>query len=80
VHYQLQRNLIWAAAWLLKVGGTMVFSTCTFNPGENEAQVAHILENYPLELVPLDPSHRVSTRSVVHILLIAPSINSTFYL
>eukprot|EP00935_MAST-01C_sp_MAST-1C-sp1_P000254 g254.t1 len=58
---QLQRNLMWAAVWLLKVGGTMVYSTCTFNPLENEAQVAYLLATYPLALVPLDPQERIAT-------------------
>ena len=30
---------------LLKQGGTLIYSTCTFNPGENEAQLAPLLES-----------------------------------
>ena len=30
----------------------MVYSTCTFNPGENEEIVRYALDNFPLELVP----------------------------
>jgi len=39
----LQRRLIVRAYDLLKPGGTLVYSTCTFAPEENEAVVAHLL-------------------------------------
>ena len=32
---------------LLKPGGTLVYSTCTVAPQENEQQVAWILERFP---------------------------------
>jgi 16S rRNA C967 or C1407 C5-methylase (RsmB/RsmF family) len=52
-HVSLQRNLLWAAVWLLKPGGVLVFSTCTHNPLENEGNVAYALRQFPcLELVP----------------------------
>jgi tRNA (cytosine34-C5)-methyltransferase len=43
-------------ARLLKPGGTMVYSTCTFNPIEDEAVVCALLadEDLSLELVPVD--------------------------
>lgn len=47
-----QRNFLWAAVFLLKPGGTLVYSTCTINPKENEQMVKYALDNYPLELVP----------------------------
>lgn len=37
-------------ARLLKPGGTMVYSTCTFNPVEDEAVVASLLDDAELEL------------------------------
>jgi len=47
-----QKRLISQAVRLLKVGGTMVYSTCTLNPYENEAIVAHCLQQHPnMELV-----------------------------
>ncbi|RLN94030.1 hypothetical protein BBJ28_00025588 [Nothophytophthora sp. Chile5] len=48
---KMQRNFLWAAAFLLKPGGTLVYSTCTINPKENEQMVHHALQNYSLELV-----------------------------
>lgn len=47
-----QRNFLWAAVFLLKPGGTLVYSTCTINPEENERMVRHALDKYPLKLVP----------------------------
>ena len=35
----LQRRLLWSALRCLRVGGTLVYSTCTLNPHENEAVV-----------------------------------------
>ncbi|OQR81166.1 hypothetical protein ACHHYP_16709 [Achlya hypogyna] len=51
----MQRNFLWAAVFLLKPGGTLVYSTCTVNPNENERMVAHALKEYPLELLEQSP-------------------------
>ncbi|RHY29502.1 hypothetical protein DYB32_006897 [Aphanomyces invadans] len=51
----MQRNFLWAAVFLLKPGGTLVYSTCTVNPKENEQMVRHALDSYPLELVAQSP-------------------------
>ncbi|HSX16524.1 MAG TPA: RsmB/NOP family class I SAM-dependent RNA methyltransferase [Patescibacteria group bacterium] len=40
---QLQKHLITQAWQLLKVGGTLVYSTCTMAPEENEAVVDYLL-------------------------------------
>ena len=45
-----QLMLFWTAVMMLRPGGTLVYSTCTFNPLENEQLVADVLERYPLEL------------------------------
>eukprot|EP00891_Asterochloris_glomerata_P009936 jgi/Astpho2/9936/e_gw1.00152.20.1_t len=42
-----QRKLIRVAVELLKPGGTMVYSTCSISPAENEANVAWLLKAYP---------------------------------
>jgi 16S rRNA (cytosine1407-C5)-methyltransferase len=49
----LQRTLLTKAATLLAPGGSVLYSTCTTNVDENEAQVAWALDALDLELVPL---------------------------
>jgi len=45
-----QRRLAGAAIGLLKVGGEMIYSTCTLAPEENELIVNHLLENFDIEV------------------------------
>lgn len=47
---RLQKQLAVKASKLLEDGGTMVYSTCTFAPEENEEVVKHVLEETGLEL------------------------------
>ena len=42
-----QRALLRSAAPLLRVGGVLVYSTCTFNHLENEGNVSWFLHQYP---------------------------------
>lgn len=50
-----QKNILDAAYTMLKEGGTLVYSTCTFSPEENEQSIESFLEKYPeLQLVPID--------------------------
>ncbi len=50
-----QKGLIEAAYYLLKKGGTLVYSTCTYDPDENEGVVMHALQKFPdLSLVPIE--------------------------
>ncbi|MFN3535388.1 MAG: RsmB/NOP family class I SAM-dependent RNA methyltransferase, partial [Desulfatiglandales bacterium] len=53
-----QRRIIIRAYELLRPNGTMLYSTCTYNPFENEAIVAYLLENSDAELIPFDPPIR----------------------
>eukprot|EP00892_Ulva_mutabilis_P010498 jgi/Ulvmu1/7820/UM004_0049.1 len=51
-----QRLMLREAAHVLAVGGSLVFSTCTMNPAENEANVRWLLDRYPqLRLVAQAP-------------------------
>ncbi len=50
---RLQRALLREACRLLRPGGTLVYSTCTTNDGENEEQVRYALDELGLELEPL---------------------------
>lgn len=50
----LQRNIL-AVVWqYVKPGGKLIYSTCTINQGENEAQAAWFAENFPFEPVNLE--------------------------
>lgn len=42
-----QREILECAASMLRPGGRMVYSTCTFAPEENEGTIGWFLENYP---------------------------------
>ena len=44
---RIQRNLLEAAFNMLKIDGTLVYSTCTIEPEENEVVVSYLLDNYP---------------------------------
>lgn len=47
----LQFRLALSALKALKVGGEMVYSTCTMTVEENEAVIAKLLERYPVEAI-----------------------------
>lgn len=48
---QLQLRLLIAAIKMAKVGGEIVYSTCTLSVEENELVIDKILEKYPVELL-----------------------------
>ena len=47
---QKQRGLLLSACRLLKPGGVLVYSTCTFAPEENEGVVDWVLRKLPGEM------------------------------
>lgn len=49
----VQAMLILRGFDLLRIGGRLVYSTCTFAPEENEAIVAHLLEQRRAKIIPL---------------------------
>lgn len=52
---QLGKEILQNAADCLAPGGTMVYSTCTFSPQENEMQIGSFLQNNPdFEIVKAD--------------------------
>ena len=50
----LQKRIILRGFDLLKEKGEMLYSTCTYNPEENEAVVQYLLENRDARLLPID--------------------------
>jgi len=56
---RVQEALLRRAVNLLRPGGVLVYSTCTFAPEENEAVVSRVLADSPLEVesIPLDAPH-----------------------
>ena len=57
---QRQREIL-AEAWrVLRPGGTLIYSTCTFNPTEDEGIVEWLMEEYGDEL---EPAERVNTEA-----------------
>lgn len=49
----LQRDILKNAVQYVKHGGTLIYSTCTINPAENEENFRWILENFDFEAVDL---------------------------
>ncbi|SFR96093.1 RsmF rRNA methyltransferase first C-terminal domain-containing protein [Anaeromicropila populeti] len=45
--HKIQLSILDAAVKMLKPGGTMLYSTCTFSPLENEGSIEYLLKNYP---------------------------------
>ncbi|MBW2094310.1 MAG: RsmB/NOP family class I SAM-dependent RNA methyltransferase [Deltaproteobacteria bacterium] len=51
---ELQKKILLRAYELLQPGGKMVYATCTYNPAENEAVVAHLLNERDAVLFPMN--------------------------
>lgn len=53
---EIQRRLILNAADMLRPGGQLLYSTCTFSPEEDEGTVSYLLEQRPeMELMEMKP-------------------------
>lgn len=59
-HHKLQLDILLRGLDLLKVGGRLVYSTCSFNPIENEAVVAAAIETLKGQVSLVDVSKEVS--------------------
>ncbi len=51
---KVQRRLAAEALKCLKVGGEMVYSTCTLGPEENEAVVDFLIKNFDIEIMDIE--------------------------
>ncbi len=49
-----QKKLASKALELLKQGGEMIYSTCTHAPEENESVIQYLLDNYDIEILPIN--------------------------
>ena len=50
-----QQKILASAMKMLKPGGTLVYSTCTFAPEEDEQNISWLLNSYPdLKLIPIE--------------------------
>lgn len=52
---KLQRKILDTVWSYVKVGGTLIYSTCTTGADENQYNVKWFLENYPFRLESIDP-------------------------
>jgi len=62
--HQRQAQILDAAAALVKVGGRIIYATCSLLPSENEAQITQFLEKHPnYRILPLgeQPNHPIPT-------------------
>ena len=51
---KMQREIVKQAISMLKPGGMMIYSTCTFSPEENEQIIAWVLREFPeVQLIPM---------------------------
>ncbi len=54
----LQKDILEWAASMLKPGGRLLYSTCTFSPEENEGVIAHFLAKHPdFKIISLPLAH-----------------------
>lgn len=51
---EIQNKLLVSAIKMLKVGGELVYSTCTLTPEENELLINRVLQKYPVEVEEVD--------------------------
>lgn len=52
---EVQRGILDSAVRMLKPGGMLLYSTCTFSPQENEGTVQYVLDHFPeFSVVPVE--------------------------
>lgn len=51
----LQKQILSVVWKYVKLGGVLIYSTCTFNPEENEHMAEWFVQNYPFELQSISP-------------------------
>ncbi len=51
---ELQKKILLRGYAVLKRGGTLLYSTCTYNPEENEGVVSYLLRNSDAKILPIE--------------------------
>lgn len=55
-YHKLQLEILDSVIPMLRPGGFLLYSTCTFSPEEDEGSLEYILKNYPdMHVVPIEP-------------------------
>ncbi|WP_165005609.1 MULTISPECIES: RsmB/NOP family class I SAM-dependent RNA methyltransferase [unclassified Enterococcus] len=49
-----QKDILQSAMKMIKTNGTLIYSTCTFAPEENEQIISWLVENYPVSIEGID--------------------------
>lgn len=76
----IQREILNGILPALKPGGTLIYSTCTVSPQENEENVAYLEEHFPLKRESLDEFLPESLRNKMTkegMLQILPGVNGS---
>ncbi len=74
----LQYGMLRSSLTHLKVGGVLVFSTCTFHPKENEENLARLLQEYPnLQPYPILPDLERVCGEASHYINLFPHVHGT---
>jgi NOL1/NOP2/sun family putative RNA methylase len=61
----VQKEIASSAVKMLKPGGMLVYSTCTFDPAEDEEVILYLLEQFPsLKLLPV-PHHELFEKGIL---------------
>lgn len=75
-----QRAILTHAARYLKVGGILVYATCTLNKKENEKQMAWFCQQFDFEPIPLSsplPAERIELANTPGMITLFPHIDRT---
>lgn len=65
--HKLQLDILKKGISLLRIGGEIVYSTCSLNPVENEAVIAEVLRLYPNEIEVVDCSSSFDDTSIIKV-------------
>jgi 16S rRNA C967 or C1407 C5-methylase (RsmB/RsmF family)/NOL1/NOP2/fmu family ribosome biogenesis protein len=58
-----QRKIVAEILPALSTNGYLIYSTCTFNPGENDENIKWLLKEFPLEVTELNIQHEAITQT-----------------